>query len=44
MNSLLQDQSRLHHPGYFPLWRESQDTLIRTRLGGFYYLLAWLLT
>ncbi|MBM7061349.1 diguanylate cyclase [Pseudomonas sp. UL073] len=37
-------ESRLHHPDYFPLWRESQDTLIRTRLGGFYYLLAWLLT
>jgi diguanylate cyclase (GGDEF)-like protein len=28
----------------FPLLRESQDTRVRTRLGGIYYLLAWLLT
>ncbi|RMH85281.1 GGDEF domain-containing protein [Pseudomonas sp. AOB-7] len=32
------------HPAAFALWREVQDTRIRTRLGGFYYLLAWLLT
>lgn len=31
-------------PAAFALWREVQDTRIRTRLGGFYYLLAWLLT
>ncbi|MBC9249518.1 diguanylate cyclase [Pseudomonas alcaligenes] len=28
----------------FALWREAQDTRVRTRLGGIYYLLAWLLT
>jgi diguanylate cyclase len=28
----------------FVLLRESQDTRVRTRLGGIYYLLAWLLT
>ncbi|MET1080622.1 MAG: GGDEF domain-containing protein [Pseudomonas sp.] len=28
----------------FSLWREAQDTRSRTRLGGIYYLLAWLLT
>jgi len=28
----------------FILLRESQDTRVRTRLGGIYYLLAWLLT
>ncbi|WP_043307088.1 GGDEF domain-containing protein [Pseudomonas sp. ML96] len=28
----------------FTLLRESQDTHVRTRLGGIYYLLAWLLT
>jgi diguanylate cyclase (GGDEF)-like protein len=28
----------------FALLRESQDTRVRTRLGGIYYLLAWLLT
>src|SRR5690606_28834608 len=28
----------------FFLFRESQDTRLRTRLGGIYYLLAWLLT
>lgn len=28
----------------FLLFRESQDTRLRTRLGGIYYLLAWLLT
>lgn len=27
----------------FSLWREAQDTRLRTRLGGIYYLLAWLL-
>ncbi|WP_079203265.1 GGDEF domain-containing protein [Pseudomonas sp. CC6-YY-74] len=31
-------------PQTFVLWREAQDTRIRTRLGGIYYLLAWLLT
>lgn len=33
-----------HEPEAFALWREAQDTRIRTRLGGVYYLLAWLLT
>jgi len=33
-----------HTPDAFALWRESQDTRIRTRLGGVYYLAAWLLT
>ena len=28
----------------FALWREAQDTRIRSPLGGIYYLLAWLLT
>lgn len=28
----------------FAIWREAQDTRVRTRLGGIYYLLAWLLT
>ncbi|MCY1267946.1 diguanylate cyclase (GGDEF) domain protein [compost metagenome] len=36
--------ARLHYSDYFPLWRESLDTRTRTRLGGIYYLLAWLLT
>ncbi|MEK1942771.1 MAG: GGDEF domain-containing protein [Pseudomonas sp.] len=31
-------------PHTFALWREVQDTRVRTRLGGVYYLLAWLLT
>eukprot|EP01031_Cornospumella_fuschlensis_P006872 gene6872-8543_t len=31
-------------PEGFALWREIQDTRIRTRLGGLYYLLAWLLS
>jgi diguanylate cyclase (GGDEF)-like protein len=31
-------------PQAFALWREAQDTRIRTPLGGIYYLLAWLLT
>ncbi|GLK91462.1 diguanylate cyclase domain-containing protein [Pseudomonas turukhanskensis] len=31
-------------PQTFALWREVQDTRVRTRLGGIYYLLAWLLT
>ena len=31
-------------PNTFALWREVDDTRIRTRLGGFFYLLAWLLT
>ena len=32
-----------HSPERFSLWREVQDTRSRTRLGGVYYLLAWLL-
>ncbi|GLZ85412.1 hypothetical protein Pres01_14630 [Metapseudomonas resinovorans] len=32
-----------HSPERFRLWREVQDTRTRTRLGGVYYLLAWLL-
>ncbi|AYF89877.1 GGDEF domain-containing protein [Pseudomonas sp. JS3066] len=32
-----------HSPERFSLWREVQDTRTRTRLGGVYYLLAWLL-
>ncbi|WP_437882780.1 GGDEF domain-containing protein [Pseudomonas sp. LRF_L74] len=28
----------------FEIWREAQDTRVRTRLGGIYYTLAWLLT
>ncbi|VXC52621.1 Diguanylate cyclase (GGDEF) domain-containing protein [Pseudomonas sp. 8BK] len=31
-------------PDAFALWREAQDTRIRSPLGGIYYLLAWLLT
>jgi len=31
-------------PQTFALWREAQDTRIRTPLGGIYYLLAWSLT
>ncbi len=31
-------------PQAFAVWREVQDTCVRTRLGGIYYLLAWLLT
>ncbi|RJG13317.1 GGDEF domain-containing protein [Pseudomonas cavernicola] len=30
-------------PNAFRLWREAQHTQSRTRLGGIYYLLAWLL-
>lgn len=33
-----------HEPTTFALWREAQDTRVRTRLGGAFYLLAWLLT
>ena len=33
-----------HQPSTFALWREVDDTRIRTRLGGVFYLLAWLLT
>ncbi|WP_068828656.1 GGDEF domain-containing protein [Pseudomonas sp. BMS12] len=35
--------SRLYRPDSFALWRESQDMKVRTRLGGIFYLLAWLL-
>ena len=31
-------------PTTFALWREVDDTRIRTRVGGLFYLLAWLLT
>ena len=31
-------------PKAFVLWREAQDTRIRSPLGGIYYLLAWALT
>lgn len=31
-------------PEAFSLWREAQDTRTRTRLGGVYYLTAWILT
>lgn len=31
-------------PEAFALWREAHDTRVRARLGGIYYLLAWLLT
>ena len=33
-----------HTAEAFALWREAQDTRTRTRLGGVYYLAAWLLT
>jgi diguanylate cyclase len=36
--------SPLPRSATFILLRESQDTRVRTRLGGIYYLLAWLLT
>jgi len=36
--------ARLHQTDSFALWRESQDMRVRTRLGGIFYLLAWLLT
>ncbi|WP_271409380.1 GGDEF domain-containing protein [Pseudomonas sp. Q1-7] len=32
-----------HSPERFCLWREVQDTRTRTRLGGAFYLIAWLL-
>lgn len=38
------DSDLPRQPLTFALWREVQDTRIRTRLGGIYYLLAWLLT
>lgn len=34
---------RLYRTDSFALWRESQDMKVRTRLGGIFYLLAWLL-
>lgn len=36
--------SRLYRTDSFALWRESQDIKVRTRLGGIFYLLAWLLS
>ena len=36
--------SQFPHSAVFPLLREAQDARVRTRLGGIYYLLAWLLT
>ena len=33
-----------HTTEAFALWREAQDTRTRTRLGGVYYLAAWILT
>ena len=36
--------ARPHPSAHFALWRESQDMRVRTRLGGIFYLLAWLLT
>lgn len=36
--------SRLYHSDSFALWRESQDMKVRTRLGGIFYLMAWLLS
>lgn len=38
------DSDLPRQPLTFALWREVQDTRGRTRLGGIYYLLAWLLT
>ncbi|MBB2493392.1 GGDEF domain-containing protein [Aquipseudomonas ullengensis] len=38
------DSAIPHQPHTFALWREAQDTRVRTRLGGIYYLLAWLLS
>jgi len=32
-----------HQPKAFALWREAQDMRIRTRLGGIFYVVAWLL-
>ena len=36
--------SRLYRTDSFALWRESQDMKVRTRLGGIFYLMAWLLS
>lgn len=38
------DSALPRQPHTFALWREAQDTRVRTRLGGIYYLLAWLLS
>lgn len=40
----MKDAELPRSPQQFALWREVQDTRVRTRLGGIYYLLAWLLT
>lgn len=39
----MSDADLTQSPAHFSLWREVQDTRTRTRLGGIYYLLAWLL-
>lgn len=38
------DAEVTRQPTTFALWREVDDTRIRTRLGGIFYLLAWALT
>lgn len=39
----MSDTAVPRQPHAFSLWREAQDTRVRTRLGGVFYLLAWLL-
>ena len=39
----MSDKAVPRQPHAFSLWREAQDTRLRTRLGGVFYLLAWLL-
>ena len=39
----MQPSAHPSQPEAFRLWREAQDTQVRTRLGGVFYLLAWLL-
>src|SRR5690606_10541766 len=41
--ALMQPSAHPSQPEAFRLWREAQDTQVRTRLGGVFYLLAWLL-
>lgn len=41
---MMTDAEVPRQPNTFALWREVDDTRIRTRLGGIFYLLAWLLT
>lgn len=40
----MNDSELPSQPQTFAFWREVQDMRVRTRLGGIYYLLAWLLT